>query len=326
FSIFYMGINLGALVGPIVCGTLGEKVGWHWGFGAAGIGMTFGIVQYVLGQNRFGNAGLLKEAPKNPGVLWAGVLGALVALAAAFTVFWNQRDWILLLGTIGLFVWFWTLSAPGVERKRLLAIMVLFVFATLFWGGFEQAGSSLNLFARDLTDRVVFGWEFPASLFQSVNSAFLVLLAPVLTMLWVALGKREPSSPSKFAYGLLFMAIGFLVVAGAALVSVQSGGGKVSPWWLVGVYLCHTIGELCLSPVGLSTVSKLAPPRIVSMMLGVYFLSISLGNFIGGRIAGLFETFPLPQLFGAVFLTGLVSALVLFVLVKPIRRLMSGVH
>lgn len=326
FSIFYMGINLGALVGPIVCGLLGEKVGWHWGFGAAGIGMTFGIIQYLMGQHRFGNAGLLKEQPKNPAALWAGVLAALLALAGAFTLFWDQRDWIMLIGTVGLFVWFWTLSTPGVERRRLLAIIVLFVFTTLFWGGFEQAGSSLNLFARDFTDRVVFGWEFPASLFQSVNSAFLVTLAPVLTMLWLALGKREPSSPSKFAYGLLFMALGFLVVAGAALVSVQAGGAKVSPWWLVGVYLCHTIGELCLSPVGLSTVSKLAPPRIVSMMLGVYFLSISLGNFIGGRIAGLFETFPLPRLFGAVFLTGFVSAIVLFLLVKPIRKLMSGVH
>src|SRR5689334_11387057 len=147
FSIFYMGINLGALLGPLVCGPLGEKVGWHWGFGAAGVGMTLGIIQYVLGQHRFGSAGQLKEPPKNPGVLWAGVLGALLALAGAFTLFWNQRDWILLLGTVGLFVWFWTLSTPGVERRRLLAIIVLFVFTTLFWGGFEQAGSSLNLFA-----------------------------------------------------------------------------------------------------------------------------------------------------------------------------------
>ena len=326
FSIFYMGINTGALIGPIICGTLGEKVGWHWGFGAAGIGMTFGVVQYVLGQKRFGDAGLLKARPESPARLWAIVVAGLLALVLSFYFFWDYRDWILLLGTIVLFTYFFRQAEPGIERKRVAAIIVLFVFATLFWGGFEQAGSSLNLFARDLTDRVVGGWEFPASWFQSVNSFFLVALAPVLTMLWAWLGSREPSSPAKFAYGLLGVGLGFLVIAGAALVSVQSGGGRVSPLWLIGVYLCHTIGELCLSPVGLSTVTKLAPQRLVGSMMGVWFLSISLGNFIGGRVAGLFESFPLPRLFGAVFVTSALSALVLALLSKPIRRLMSGVH
>jgi POT family proton-dependent oligopeptide transporter len=261
-----------------------------------------------------------------PALLWAGVLAGLVGLAGIFYFLWGYRDYVMLFGTIALFVWFWTLSAPGIERKRLLAIIVLFVFSTLFWGGFEQAGSSFNLFAERFTDRHVFGWEIPTPLFQALNSIFLVLLAPVLTLLWLKLGDREPSSPAKFSWALLFMGFGFLIVAGASLLMVRTGAGKVSIWWLVGVYLCHTIGELCLSPVGLSTVTKLAPARLVSMMLGVYFLAISLGNFIGGRIAGLFETFPLPQLFGAVFLTALVSALVLAFLVKPIRKLMSGVH
>ena len=326
FSIFYMGINTGALVGPIICGTLGEKVGWHYGFGAAGIGMTFGVIQYVLGQHRFGEAGLMRAKPESPAKLWGIVAAALLALVAAFYFLWDYRDWILLLGTVVLFSYFWRQAAPGIERKRVAAIIVLFVFATLFWGGFEQAGSSLNLFARDLTDRVVGGWEFPASWYQSVNSFFLVALAPVLTMLWAWLGSREPSSPAKFSYGLLFVGLGFLVIAGAALLSAQSGGARVGPFWLVGVYLCHTIGELCLSPVGLSTVTKLAPQRLVGSMMGVWFLSISLGNFIGGRVAGLFETFPLPQLFGVVFLTSAVAALVLALLSKPIRRLMSGVH
>jgi len=326
FSIFYMGINTGALVGPIICGTLGEKVGWHWGFGAAGVGMTFGVIQYVLGQKRFGEAGLLKEKPRSPAPLWAGVVAGLLALAAVFYFLWDYRDYVLLLGTVVLFTYFWRQAQPGLERKRIGAIIVLFVFAMLFWGGFEQAGSSLNLFARDVTDRVVAGWEFPASWFQSVNSFFLVALAPVLTMLWAWLGPREPSSPAKFAYGLLFVGLGFLLVAGAALVSLRAGGAHVSPLWLVGLYLCHTIGELCLSPVGLSTVTKLAPQRLVGSMMGVWFLALSLGNFIGGRVAGLFERFPLPQLFGAVFLTSAVSALVLALLSKPIRRLMSGVH
>jgi POT family proton-dependent oligopeptide transporter len=326
FSIFYMGINTGALIGPIICGTLGEKVGWHWGFGAAGVGMTFGVIQYVLGQKRFGEAGLLKAKPQSAAPLWAGAAAGLLALAAVFYYLWNYRDYVLILGTVVLFVYFWRQAQPGLERKRLAAIIVLFVFAMLFWGGFEQAGSSLNLFARDVTDRVVGGWEFPASWFQSVNSFFLVALAPVLTMLWAWLGSREPSSPAKFAYGLLFVGLGFLLVAGAALVSLRAGGARVSPMWLVGLYLCHTIGELCLSPVGLSTVTKLAPQRLVGSMMGVWFLALSLGNFIGGRVAGLFETFPLPRLFGAVFLTTALSALVLALISKPIRRLMSGVH
>jgi len=326
FSIFYMGINAGAALGPIVCGFLQAQVSWKWAFGAAGIGMTFGVVQYVIGQRRFPGPDRVENKADSPGLLWAGVIAGLLALAATFYFLWNYRDWIMLCGTVALFVWFWTLSAPGVERKRLLAIMALFVFSTLFWGGFEQAGSSFNLFAERFTDRHVFGWQIPTPLFQALNSIFLVLLAPVLTLLWLRLGSREPSSPAKFSWALLFMGFGFLILAGAALLMTRTGAGKVSIWWLVAVYLCHTIGELCLSPVGLSTVTKLAPARLVSMMLGVYFLAISLGNFIGGRIAGLFEMFPLPQLFGAVFLTALASAIVLALLVKPIRKLMSGVH
>jgi POT family proton-dependent oligopeptide transporter len=326
FSIFYMGINAGAALGPIVCGFLQANVSWRWGFGAAGIGMTFGVIQYIFGRRKFPGPDRVENPSATPSLLWAGVIAGLVGLAGIFYFLWAYRDYVMLLGTIALFVWFWTLSAPGIERKRLLAIIALFVFSTLFWGGFEQAGSSFNLFAERFTDRHVFGWEVPTPLFQALNSIFLVLLAPVLTLLWLRLGDREPSSPAKFSWALLFMGFGFLIVAGASLIMVRTGAGKVSIWWLVGVYLCHTIGELCLSPVGLSTVTKLAPARLVSMMLGVYFLAISLGNFIGGRIAGLFERFPLPQLFGAVFLTAVVSALVLAFLVKPIRKLMSGVH
>ena len=326
FSIFYMGINLGAFLAPFICGSLGEKVGWHWGFGAAGVGMTIGLIQYVLGSQRLGDAGQMKHKPEAPGRLWLTLALAVAGFAGAFYLLWDYQDWLLLTGILLLFVWFLKQSAPGQERRRVAAIVVLFVFSTLFWGGFEQAGSSLNLFARDVTDRVVGGWQLPTSWFQSVNSMFLVLLAPVLTLIWARLGKREPSSPAKFAYGLFFLGLGFLLIAGAALVSARAGNARVSPLWLIGLYLCHTIGELCLSPVGLSTVTKLAPERLVGSMMGVWFLSISLGNFIGGRVAGLFEAFPLPQLFGAVFLTSIAAALVLALLTKPIRNLMSGVH
>jgi POT family proton-dependent oligopeptide transporter len=287
FSIFYMGINLGALTAPLVCSTLGEKVGWHWGFGAAGVGMTLGIAQYVLGARRLGDAGLR--------------IGTRATAAAAPDV--RRPD----------------------EGQRLAAIVILFVFSCLFWAGFEQAGSSLNLFARDLTRKSVFGHEFAAGYFQSANPMFIVLLAPAFAWLWVRLGRREPSSPAKFVYGLVFVGLGFLVMAGAARVAAAEGR-PVSPLWLIACYLLHTIGELCLSPVGLSTVTKLAPARLVGLMMGVWFLSLSIGNYIGGQVAGKFEVLPLPQLFGTVALTTIVAGLILAALVPFIKKLMGGIN
>jgi proton-dependent oligopeptide transporter, POT family len=336
FSIFYMGINLGAFTAPLICSYLGETVGWHWGFAAAGVGMTFGVIQYVLGVKRLGGAGERLQKPENPGQLWAGVIGIMLALIGVLAVFWDQRYYIVIALTAVLFTWLVRQGTPGIERRKLSAIVALFIFATLFWAAFEQAGSSLNLFARDVTDRVLpaaargLGDEnglFPAGWFQSVNSMFLIALAPVFAWLWLRLARsgKEPSSPAKFAYGLFFVGLGFLIVAGGALAHVRTGQ-HVSPMWLVALYLCHTIGELLLSPVGMSTVTKLAPARLVGSMMGVWYLSISLGNFIGGSVAGLFETFPLPQLFGAVFATTFVAALILAALSRPIRNLMSGVH
>lgn len=288
FSIFYMGINIGAMLSPLVCGYLGQKISWHWGFAAAGFGMTLGLIQYVAGGRRLGEAGLRPKKSETK----------TERVGDRFT---------------------------EVEKKRLAVIGILFIFSALFWAAFEQAGSSLNLFADKLTRTSIFGWQFPSSWFQSVNSVFIILLAPVFAWLWVRLGKREPSSPAKFAFGLLFVGLGFLVMVGAALAS-RPEQNPVSPLWLIVVYLLHTIGELCLSPVGLSTVTKLAPARVVGLMMGVWFLSISLGNFVGGWVAGFFGSFPLPKLFGAVALTTIGPALVLGALINPIRRLMGGVH
>jgi POT family proton-dependent oligopeptide transporter len=326
FSIFYMGINLGALVSPLVCGYLGQKIGWHWGFGAAGVGMTLGLTQYVLGQRRLGAAGLMGELPKGAGVLWAKILSAVAVASVVLWQAWPYKDYIVLFGTACLFAWL--LKAGGaspVERKRLGAIIVLFVFATLFWAGFEQAGSSLTLFADQNTKNAFFGWEFPSSWYQSVEPVFVVSFAPVFAWLWLRLGKREPSSPAKFAWGIVLLGLGFLVITGAAFLGARDQS-KVSPLWLIVLYLLHAWGELALSPVGLSTVTKLAPARLVGLMMGVWFLALSLGNFVGGRIAGLFATLPLPQLFGAVFLTNILAAVALALLVKPIRNLMGGVH
>ena len=293
FSIFYMGINLGAFIAPLVCGTLGQRVGWHWGFGAAGIGMTVGVIQYALGRRH------LEAALDRIRVRTGDGSGGKRKLPPLTTTEW----------------------------KRIGAMMVFFLAAILFWGAFEQAGSSLNLFADRLTNRNVLGFNFPSTWFQSVNSLFIISLAPVFAWLWVWLAKRgkEPTSPVKFSLGLIFVGLGFLLLVPASLIS---GPEKllVSPMWLVGVYFLHTIGELSLSPVGLSVVTKLAPERMVGSMMGGWFLATALGEKLGGWVAGFFGSFPLPKLFGAVFLTTAAAGLVMLLIAKPVHKLMGGVH
>ncbi|CAN5482614.1 peptide MFS transporter [soil metagenome] len=346
FSIFYMGINLGAFIAPLVTGYLGEKIDWHLGFGAAGVGMVLGVVQYVLGGRHLGEAGLYPNAAREEGtatsrgsLMLAGMLGGVLVLFLVMLQAFGVVDLTTAVGlasaggiiivTLALLYFGFMYVAGGldaVEKKRLVVIAVLFVFSAIFWSGFEQAGSSLNLFAERLTDRVILGWEMPASFLQSVNSIFIITLAPVFAWLWVWLSRRrmEPSSPAKFSVGLIFLGLGFVVMVVASMR--VASGVQVSPSWLVLTYLLHTIGELCLSPVGLSTVTKLAPHRMVGQMMGVWFMSISLGNLIAGQVAGQFETLPLPQLFGAVVATTAGAGIILALFVRPIRRLMGGVH
>ena len=292
FSIFYMGINLGAFLGPLVAGWLAQRVDWHAGFAAAGFGMTLGLVQYVLGKRHLRSA--------------VDRLAARPQIATATPQMPAERF-------------------TPTEWKRVGAIVVLFVFAALFWGAYEQAGSTLNLFADRYTRLSVFGFSFPSSWFQSVQPLFVILLAPVFAWFWLRLGSRQPSSPAKFAYGLFFAGLAFLLLVPAAALAQSGEGVRVSPWWLVWAFFLAELGELCLSPVGLSVVTKLAPIRIVGLMMGVWFLSNALGNKLAGWAAGFFSTLPLPTLFGSVAAVTLVSALVLFVLVKPIKRLMGGV-
>jgi POT family proton-dependent oligopeptide transporter len=328
FTIFYVGINLGAFLSPFVCGWLAQKIGWHWGFGAAAVGMTLGLVQFVAGWKRLGTAGIMRDKPKPRQALGLTVRIVVVCLSVGVFLWamWPWRDYVVLGGTVLLFAWLWkTGGHTRDETRRIGAIIVLFVFATLFWMGFEQAGSSLTLFADRNTDNVVLGYEFPSSWYQSVEPGFVILLGLVFAWFWRKLGEHEPSSPAKFAWALLLLATGFALVAFAAHLFAQSGA-KVSPFWLIGLYLFHALGELSLSPVGLSIVTKLAPARIVGLMMGVWFLALSLGNFLAGRVAGLFETLPLPQLFGTVALTTAGSGLLLALLVRPIKGLMAGVR
>jgi POT family proton-dependent oligopeptide transporter len=224
----------------------------------------------------------------------------------------------LVVVTVAVFSWL--LLGKGwsaVERKRSAAILVLFLSAAVFWSAFEQAGSSLNLFAERNTNRDVLGFLFPASWFQFVQPFFIITLAPVFAWLWVSLRGREPSSPAKFAAGLFFAGLGFAILVPASAMAMK--GALVSSWWLVLTYLCHTLGELCLSPVGLSAMTKLAPARVAGMMMGLWFVSIGIGDYLGGRVASLYESVSLPTLFGVV------AGVAFVAVIKPTVRLMSGV-
>ena len=334
FSIFYMGINIGALIAPLACGYVGEGINWHYGFGLGGVGMTAGLIQYVLGAKYLEGAGM---PPKpDPSARRQAGTGALVCLGLFAAIAALTRFHVLNVSTeglsdaLGLFltlvvigVFGWLLFAgdwSAVERKRLAAILVLFVASALFWSAFEQAGSTLNLFADRNTRLSLFGVGIRASYFQSLNSVFLVSLAPVFAAVWIKLGRHEPSTTIKFSFGLLFVGLGF-----AVLIPVANGQA-VSPLWLTLTYFLHTLGELSLSPVGLSAMTKLAPQRIVGLIMGVWFLSISVGEWIGGRVAAVYEQFPLPAIFGVVALFCIVCAALLTLLNPAMKKLSAGVN
>ena len=343
FSIFYMGINLGAFLSPLACGYLGQRINWHLGFGLAAVGMVLGLVQYVAGGRHLGQAGLhavpfadAAEAAKQTRRLRLG-LGSVVVLVATLLVLdlsgavditagalSDALGVLLLLLVVLFFLWLFSSKTwTPAERKRLAVVGVLFVASSLFWCMFEQAGSTLNLFGERSTDKNILGFEIPASWLQSLNALFIIALAPVFAWIWVKLGTREPSSPTKFVLGLLAGGLGFAVLAAAA--ARASGGAQVSPMWLVVVYILHTVGELCLSPVGLSAMTKLAPARIGGLLMGVWFLSLSVGNYLGGRIASLYESLPLTRLFWLIAAFGIGAGAILALLVRPTKALMGNV-
>jgi POT family proton-dependent oligopeptide transporter len=338
FSIFYMGINLGAFIGPLVCGYLGENVNWHLGFSAAGFGMAAGLVQYKLGGKYLGEAGTFKtKSPeglaKDRATFYKALGGAGLMAVLAGALQQSGFIHITLQGAaqatgviivslaVVYFAYIIFLGKLGTrEKKRVAVIFLLFVGAALFWSGFEQAGSSFNLFAERLTERMIGGWEMPASWLQSVPALFIIVFAPFFAWLWVWLAHREPSIPTKFGLGLLFLGGGFLVLAWGATYSSESGPG-VSPMWLITTYLLHTFGELSLSPVGLSSVTKLSPKRLVGQMMGVWFMGSALGNLMAGLLAGNFETLPLWELFGYVFMISAGAGLLFLIFSKPIQKL-----
>ena len=345
FSIFYMGINTGALIAPIITGFLGERVGWHLGFGAAGVGMLIGLFMFrrrvgpTLGPlGALPSAGPAQQArARTIALAGLGLIGAVVALGMLgvfrvnpVAVASSMSTVMLTMAALYFLYLFFFAGLTGDEKKRIAVILVLFVFSMIFWAAFEQAPTSLNLFARDFTDRTFGAWDMPASWFQSTESFFVVLFAPVMAALWLTLGKkgRDPSSPAKFAFGLAAAGVGFYAMTVAANRVAGSGGLlKVSPMWLVLCYFTHAIGELAVSPVGLSSMTKLAPRRFVGQMMGVWFTATALGNLFAGIVGGQVDPEKLdqmPLLFQRTANSLFIAALVLLALVIPIRRMMAA--
>ncbi|WP_340561036.1 peptide MFS transporter [Streptomyces sp. GSL17-111] len=307
FTLFYMAINIGALAAPLVVGTLGQKVDWHLGFGVAGVGMTLAVVQYVFGARHLGSVGLHPANPASPEekrrvlhrvLLWSGVaVGALVMDVALGT--FTIEHVVNVLAVLGIVLpvgYFWTMfrspKLSAADRPKIVAFVWFFVTAVLFWMIYDQSGSLLTIFADQKTDRTIAGgWEFPASWFQSVNPVYVIILAPVFAALWVRLAQRErePSAPVKFGLAMLLIggSFGLMGLAGAAAAGSETG--RVTVFWLLGVYLVQTLGEMCLSPVGLSLSTKLAPKEFVSQIMGLWFLATATGNALNGWVTRLNE-------------------------------------
>ena len=299
FSLFYMGINLGAFASPLVTGWLAQGEGfrslltswgrdpngcWHWGFGAAALGMTAGMIVYVRRLSWLGKAGAPPPADEprpwgQLGIIATTTLALLVLIGNAEA--WPWAPWAVAAVGVVKFAHLTSLLRPD-ERPRMGAIVVFFASAVAFWALFEQAGSTLALFAEQLTRNEAMGVGFPSSWFQSANALFVLLLAPVFAWAWVRLGEREPSVPVKFALGLLFLGLSFALMVPAAEATAL---GRVSPLWLLGVYFLQTVGEMCLSPVGLSAMTRLAPARLTGMVMGIWFLAGALGNKLAGSLA-----------------------------------------
>jgi len=353
FSIFYMGINLGSFLGIAIVGYLGEKVNWHMGFGAAAIGMLLGLIVFRYGSathlKGLGEVPSAKEDNEEAAAPVSGnskMLGyGLIALLVVFLIVLQSTGTInmttaqglaqgagIIIVSISAAYFLFILIAGGltrVEKYRVGVLIILFLAIALFWAGYEQAGTSLQIFAERHTQRMIGGWEVPSSWFQNFQPTFVLIFAPVLASLWISLSSknRNPSIPVKFAMGLILLGLSFFVMVAASNIAVK--GELASPFFLTFTYFLHTIGELCVSPVGLSSYTKLAPKRYVSQLMGIWFVGASLGNLIAGLFAGGFDEsniLQMPALFNQVAIITTIFGLILLVFWKPIKGWMGGIH
>ena len=289
FSLFYSGINIGAFFGPIIVGWLVFKYSnWHYGFAAAGVGMVVGLIQYS-----FGRKYLVPAEPEARKV---------EEQPKAANPPLTRTDWM-----------------------KISVIGILFIFCVIFWAGYEQAGTTLNLFADRATRTTVFGWAYPFTWLQSVAPFCVWAFAPMFAWLWLNMGKHEPSSPAKFMLGLVFLSVSYVLILQAAHI-FESTNQRVSPMWLVILYLLQTFGEICLYPTGMSMVTKLSPPHLVSILMGFFFLALAVGNKLAGYVAGFLQDRPFSQVFWIAFISSGIAAIVLLMLIPFIKKLMGDVH
>ncbi|MBL9012587.1 MAG: MFS transporter [Myxococcales bacterium] len=372
FTIYYMGINIGATISPFVCGFLAQSESfrgfladngidptwcWHFGFAAAAIGMVGGLIQYLLQQKDLGDSGLHPTIPEDPEVaardvmrlkiIIGGLVGAAVffgALAMGTDISPNTIGDIfgigLGIGAIVVFYGFFTKARDAGERRRVIAMIPLFIGAIAFFGIFEQASTTLSVFGEDLTRRELLGLTIEASYYQSVNGIFIVALAPVFAFMWVRLARagKEPSSVVKFAIGMIFVALSFVVMLPTLstvpsleeMAALKKAGQivpdaqRVSGGYLIALYFVYTIAELFISPVGLSSMSKLAPQRLAGMVMGTWFLGTAIGNYLAGRAAGFAENRGFGFLFPFLIVSALVVSVALFFVAPMIKKMMKA--
>ena len=344
FTIFYMGINLGAFIAPLTAGYLGEVYGWQYGFATAGLGMVIGALWFFFNQKSLEKVGLPPKCDESCSSLngkdWTDIIAyTLVSVALSFGVVYlidviseTTLNYIIYIigivavGGIGYTIYNGT--EGNTEWSRVSVIFILAIFNIVFWSGFEQAGSTFNIFAADQTDRIVFGWEIPASWFQSINAIAIFAIAPIFDVLWGKLTQRgkNPPTPVKFGLALLMLALGFFVMSAAASAAV---GGLVSPLWLVSVYLLHTLGELMISPIGLSMITKLSPPKIVSIMMGIWMGSIAIGNYLAAAMEHIAASMGFEQgapMFRFIAFEALIAGAIAILLAPVIKKMMKGIH
>jgi proton-dependent oligopeptide transporter, POT family len=353
FSIFYMGINIGGLIGPLIVGYLGQKIDWHYGFAAAGIGMIAGLVQYKLTEKSLGSAGLEPNRLSDPDAevkrqqsirkgLWIIVLLLVGFITLMITkvitinpaVFAGVSGIVILACSFIYFIYVFLVEKLSQdEKKKVLAILLIFLTTIMFYAGYEGQGSSLNLFADRYTNMFIGSFEMPSSWLQSAPSFFVLTLVPLFAWLWVKLASKNlnPSTPIKLVLGLVFMGLGYLVMMQASNIVVA--GDKPLPTWLIATYMFHTIGEICLYPIGMSAMTKLSPKKLVGQMMGVFFMALALGNLVAGLYAGEFNADAitnnpsvLVELFGLIVKIMFIAAIVVLLFSKPLRKLMGNIH